>query len=336
MQKITLLTSLREVPLGRFYFQELAKLGARALAYPRCTRAWLRWLNSDPLYRQLAHTSPRLVSKIYHPYLNDKMACRERLAVLIAHYRFVRELGLGPLLVRAARAPVSLCTITGKHGAQYELQLSAVAPMQREGDLLLQLCHQDKPVYSVVFSFFQTGCAMAVGIGCLQGPRGDDGLDCVRDATHEWYGLRPKNLMTYLVRQLGHDCGCRHLFLVGNRNRAADYAIRKGQVHADYDALWQALGARPRANGDFVLPCEELAPPDLQLLPSKKRGEARKRHAMLVDIQYALRAALQIQPRPRLATVPAEPENRPDTPPVSQVRQAGQHAPAPIAKGLRL
>lgn len=295
MRHITLWTNLTGVPLGRFYFRELAKLIVRATRHPQLTLWWIRFLNSNPTLIQLTRISPRLASKIYHPYFNDKMNCGARLSVLVAHYEFMLQLGLDSLLLRAAQSPVSLGNIRGKFGDYFTMQLSAVAPMEREGDLLLQVTNDGKTLYSIAFCFFKNNGSMALGIGCIQGPAGENRLDYVRHATHALHGLRPKNLMVRLVQQLGVEFGCRDIFLVGNVNRAADYAIQKKQVHADYDSLWQEMGAQRMLNGDFRLACTDLEPPDLQSIPSKKRSEARKRHDILLEFSKLLIKNINIE-----------------------------------------
>lgn len=284
MRQVTPWTYLARTPFSWFYLKEFAKLLVRTMRYPYCTWRWINFLNSNPLLRQLTWISPRLVTKIYHPYFNKKMNRRAKLSMLAAHYQFMLQLGFGALLLRAARSPVPLGEIRGKYGDYFSLQLSAVAPMEREGDLLLQIVFDERALYSIAFHFLKSGPAMAVGIGCIQGPAGGDGLARVRHATHALHGLRPKNLLVRLIQQLGFELGCRDMFLVGNQNRAADYAIRKRQVHADYDALWQEMGAARLPTGNFHMACAALPPLDIQSIPSKKRSEAKKRHQTLLEI----------------------------------------------------
>jgi hypothetical protein len=100
--------------------------------------------------------------------------------------------------------------------------------------------------------------------------------------------------MVSLVQQLGHDYGCGRLVMVSNRNRVIYKAIRHGRVLADYDQLWEELGARLRTDGDYELDCAPVAAPDLERIPSKKRSEARKRYelvrAMAESVSVSLRA----------------------------------------------
>jgi uncharacterized protein VirK/YbjX len=286
--------------------RETLKLALRARLHRSATHSWLQLLNSHPLFLELAKASPRLIYKIYRPYLSNTMGCAQRVELLRAHYRHVFSLGLGPLTVRAARDAVQLGVIEGKSGLPYQVRLRAIEPMEREGELVLQLVQGDELVYGCAFSFFHGERGMVLGIGCMQGPRGERGLQLIKDATRELHGLRPKNLMVKLLSRIAHDHGCDALRLVGNANRAVCGATRQGKVHADYDALWQEMDAQPRADGDYQLPCGPITAPDLEAIASKKRSEARKRHETLSALSDTIAAALHA---PRFEAVPGLPDH---------------------------
>jgi uncharacterized protein VirK/YbjX len=285
---------------GLKHVRETLKLSVRALLHRQATYHWLQLLNSHPLFADLAKASPRLLYKIYRPYLSNTMNCAQRVELLRQHYRFVFRQGMGPLTVQAARGAVWLGGVEGKSGAGYEVRLRAIEPMEREGELVLQLMQGEELIYSCAFSFFPGERGMVLGVGCMQGPRGERGLQLIKDATRELHGMRPKNMMVKLLGQIGHDHGCAELRLVGNANRVVCGATRQGKVHADYDALWQEMDAQPRADGDYQLGCAAIAAPDLAEIASKKRSEARKRHETLMALSTQIAASLHA---PRIEAV---------------------------------
>ncbi|MET0265827.1 MAG: VirK/YbjX family protein [Duganella sp.] len=297
------LTGLRKL-------RETLKLSARALLHRQAASGWLELLNAHPLFLDLVAEHPRLVYKIFRPYFSNTMDCQGRLNVLSQHYRFILRQGLGPLTARASREPVELGSVMGKSGLLYHVQLRAVEPMEREGELVLQLLQGDEVVYNCAFTFQNDGGAMVLGVGCMQGPRGAHGLQLIKDATRDLHGLRPKNMMIKLLSQIGHALGCSELRLVGNANRTVCRSVRQGKVHADYNALWQELDASPRADGDYRLPCEQLAPLDLEAIASKKRSEARKRHDALRELADAVSASLRPS-GPALALASSTPADLP-------------------------
>lgn len=303
-QLITLRTGLAARDGALSYLRDSLKLSLRAFLNRQATYGWLQLLNSHPLYRELVQIYPLMVYKIYRPYLSNAFSCAQRLTLVQDHYRFVLRHGLGPLVVRAARAPMILGAVEGKSGRAYQLELHAVAPLEREGELMLRLLQDGERVFSAAFLFFQGERGMTLGIGCMQGPQDDAGQQRIKEATRDLHGLRPKNLIVHLLRQLGHAYGCADLRLVGNANRTARTALRKGKVHADYDTLWQELDAEPRADGDYQLACAPLAEPDMSAIASKKRSEYRKRHETLEALAAILQTGLQA---PRLAPVAQAP-----------------------------
>ena len=67
----------------------------------------------------------------------------------------------------------------------------------------------------------------------------------------------------------------------------------QGKVLADYDQVWEELGAVRRPDGDFELDCRDLAPPALEDVESKRRSELRKRHALCGIVHSAVGARLR-------------------------------------------
>ena len=287
---ITLRCGLRAELAGPAYLREALKLSVRALLYPRETARWLALLNSHPLFGQMLPSCPRLVNKIYRSYFSTRLRCQDRLELLQTHYDSVIEAGLAPLVARAAQGPVEVCRLQARADPDYRIELRAGGVLCREGELILQLMHGADLLQSVAFSFVRDGTGAAIGIGCLQGAPGGGSLERIRNATRELHGMRPKNLLVRMVRQFGHDLGCDQLVLVGNRNRVVTASMRRGKVHADYDSLWQELRAAPGPDGNYRLACDDLPAPQLEEIASKKRSEARKRHAMLLAAIAAIRS----------------------------------------------
>jgi uncharacterized protein VirK/YbjX len=247
----------------------------------RQTPAWLHLLNSHPAFSEYLRTCPRFLYKVYRPYSSTALTPADRLEAVRAHYHFIFQRGLGQTVARASLGPVELAASSGKSGLPYAIQLRTVDLFDREGELVLQLAQGGKVIYTVAFTVAPRAGRPAVSIGCIQGGKTADARDAIRLATRDLHGIRPKQLMVSLVRQLGHEYGCERLHLVSNRNRVIYKAIRHGRVLADYDVLWEELGAVRNAGGDYELDCAPLGAPDLESIPSKKRSEAKKRHELM-------------------------------------------------------
>jgi uncharacterized protein VirK/YbjX len=274
------------------YWRELLKLKARAMVHRAHTRRWLKLLNSHPAFSDYVQNWPRFLYKIYRPYLTNTLDMDARLVALTSHYQFVFQRGLGPIVAQASHAGLTLAACEGKSGTRYQVRLRAVGTLEREGDLALQLCQDGTLLYTVAFTFSWRGEGMAVSIGCIQGARDEGTLEAIRIATRELHGVRPKQLLVTLVRELGFAFGCGRLYLVSNANRVVHSALRQGRVRADYDQLWHELGAELQADGDYMLACAPLAPLALEDIASKKRAEARRRHALVASLAADVTARL--------------------------------------------
>jgi uncharacterized protein VirK/YbjX len=271
--------------LSRFpLLRERIKIRVRALLHPLQTPAWLRLLNSHPAFSEYVRNCPRFLYKVYRPYISQAMHPDDRLAAIQAHYQFIFRRGLGQLVARASLGPVVLASCEGKSGLPYEIQLRTVNMFDREGELVLQLAQGDKVIYTTAFTVAPRAGRPAISIGCVQGGKLDDARESIRVATRDLHGMRPKQLMVSLVRQLGFEYGCERLHLVSNRNRVIYKAIKHGRVLADYDLLWAELGAERNFSGDYELDCAAMAAPDLESIPSKKRSEARKRYELMCSL----------------------------------------------------
>lgn len=266
---------------GLRYQRERLKIHVRALLHRRQAPAWLQLLNSHPAFSDYIRTCPRFLYKAFRPYNSHALDADARLAALRAHYAFVFRRGLGQLVARASLGPVVLAAVTGKNDARYDIQLRTVDVFDREGEFVLQLACAGAVLYTVAFTVAPRDGVDTIAIGCIQGGKTADARDAIRSATRALHGIRPKQLMVTLVRALGHDYGCARMVMVSNRNRVIYKAIKHGRVLADYDELWEELGARRRDDGDYELDCLALMPPDLAAIESKKRSEAKKRYEMV-------------------------------------------------------
>lgn len=274
---VKLLTCLAHDRPGLALLVKKIKLVARGIFHFRRTQRWLAYWNSTPMRVELARAMPKLLPKIYRPYQSLRLRGRDRIDVLISHYDFICRHGLEPLVLSATRSPALLGSFAGKSGAVYELRLSAASPLEREGELILQLYCDQRPLFSIAFTFYNSDLHWCVGIGCLQGPKGCDAQGRVRNATRDMFGLRPKALMLRLAQELGRTCGCKKAILVGNRNRVLVRQIRTGKLLADYDDFWREMGAMRRPDGDYQISCENIRLSNPMDVPSHKRSETRKR-----------------------------------------------------------
>ncbi|MGK5021405.1 VirK/YbjX family protein [Janthinobacterium sp. LB2P10] len=265
------------------------KAALGALVFPVQRARWQAFIAGTPGLAALAQAHPSLLYKIYRPYASRHIGCAARAELLRGHYRFLWQAGARPLVEYAARRALVLAAIEGKDGAIYRLQLTAIHDSHREGDLCLRLTRDGVSLYLASFLFRPQPGGCAIQLGALQGLRSAAGAQAVKEATRALHGCRPKNLMVAALRDLGDFFGCGHLDLVSNANRIALNWHRRRHISSDYDLAWQELQALPTSDGNYRLPCSACGMPDLEQLPSKKRAEARRRGAMLLQLAADMR-----------------------------------------------
>lgn len=273
--------------------KDRAKLLLGAAIYPGHTRRWKGYVEQHPVLRDLAPTLPKIVHKIYRPYLSNHLGCAGRVDVLVNHYTAIGEAGLMQLVRRAALVPVTLAEFEGKGGTPVSLKLSAISEAHREGELALHLCSQGQTIYTLSFTFMLQDGVRHLALGGLQGISAENGAALIKQLTRELHGFRPKNFMVAILRRLGACLGCEKVILVSNSNRIVVNWRRVDRISSDYDATWREMKARQRNDGNFELPCE-AAPRDLESVPSHKRSEMRKRFALQSSVEQQMEAVLAL------------------------------------------
>ena len=263
-----------------------------ALLWPGATQNWLNFVDATPLLRDAIAQQPKLITKIYRPFLNRDYSCMQRVSVLKTHYQRVHDLGLTELTARALVTPQTIYQGSTKSETPFELRLSATQQGHREGEFCLSLIYHDH-------SLFELNCTLAVQdgkpyllIGRLQGTSQPEAQQLVRQATSDLHACRPANLMLHAARNLAAIWQCEALLLISNRKRIALNLWRRFHITANYDKTWLEAGASLRANGWYTL--EPLAEKEIDLseIASKKRAEAKRRQALLNAVYAGLLAHL--------------------------------------------
>ncbi len=259
------------------------------LLSPRATTDWLDYIAQTPFLAKALKHQPKLITKIYRPYLATGFNCDGRVQILKAHYQAAQALGLAALMDKALSSPQLIYQGSTKSDSTFELQLSASDQGHREGEFCLSLIYQGH-------SLFELNCTLAfidekpcLMVGRLQGTAQNQGQQLVRQATSDLHACRPANLMLHAARNLAAIWHCDSLLLISNRKRIALNLWRRFHITANYDKTWTEAGATLRDDGWYEL--EPLSEKDIDLsdIASKKRAEAKRRQALLNGIYLGLK-----------------------------------------------
>jgi uncharacterized protein VirK/YbjX len=269
--------------------RERWKLKIGKLFFPSQTNRWLRYVHAHPhLFSQISHF-PKLLTKIYRPYVSRVFNCQSRVDHLIEHYELVEQLKLSPLISQALNHELVLADLQGATHHALKVVLGAVRHGHREGEIEFQLKWQDAIIFSMTCSLMATSSSLALKIAKVQGSADSGAKEAIKSATKACFGARPQTVLLQVAQAFGEAVGCQEIILIGNQNRVSLNPMRRRKITSNYDALWLEHGASPNQTGDFSLPTAVQRQVDLSDVPSNKRSQYRKRYELFNALQAQVR-----------------------------------------------
>ena len=276
----------------------------RTLWYGRTSSRWFAFLDANAFRRRLTRLQPEWAEKLHRPYRRCDLSAAARLDCLIAHGLAIERLGWQRLVLRLSTRPLTIARFIGKDDIERRLVLGPAGQFMKEGELCLHLCCGAQRIYSAAFSLLGAG-ALALDIGCLQGPDDPAARDLVRSTTKALQGWRPRDLMLMALKALAQAVAAPTLVGVTGSRHVYRHWRKRRAFAFDYDSFWTEHEGRLRDDGDFEL-SPVCAHKPIDQLPSNKRAEARRRQALAADIRSQIGVALgACSPAERAPTVTA-------------------------------
>lgn len=265
-----------------------AKYLVRAASVPLRHHRFLAFLHAHPLSRACVRRDPRLLERHLHRFVNRHWHRGGRLQALHHHYRFLLA-RLPASLFEAVyvRGRARLGAVVLKDGSRLLLNMKPPIEMGCEGELTIELSELNgRPLYRVVMTVIDEQPTLA--IGCIQGPVGADAREQVRELTKQLHGMRPKQLMLWLVYAMAEQWGVRRIVAVGN-----DAHPLRGRLRfvADYDGFWQEQGGVVTPEGWFALPLAMPLREEVDV-PSRHRASFRRRVELRRQLELLLHDAM--------------------------------------------
>jgi uncharacterized protein len=282
----------RVVVLGTlFRAASYARPGTEPIAFRHVLAHWLRcashldtfrtWMGDagNPALQEVLALRPSIVTCAVHPYLHSSWPARRKLEAVAGHHALLQ--GRLAFLRTASSRPIELADL----GERLQIQIEAPGKFEHEGQLVMNLAHDELRLYSLAFNFGTAGGKRLAYVGALQGLNSPDALQIYRALTHRMHGLRPRDLLVTAFRALCLALGFRRILAVSDRDRVSSnrYFASSSQVFASYDAAWLENGGVATEEGFFELgAC--LAPRSADDIPSRKRAQYRRRYALVSDL----------------------------------------------------
>ncbi|MBJ6726468.1 VirK/YbjX family protein [Geomesophilobacter sediminis] len=287
------------------------KLLLRLLLFQRHHRK-VEAIFARPSLFQIMAANPRIVEKPYRDYLFTGTGLAERVRMIEESYRFVEE-SFPPSWIRSifVERDFTLATLDLPGTAPLAVRLHYQDRFEKEGELTLALYDTERRLYSATFSLLAGSRRRSAIVGCLIGPEttgssSEQDLDAIRQLTKSLHGLRPQNLVFFLLQSLCRHLGVEDLRGVSCRTHVyGGSAKKRDRIKFDYDRFWEEIGGEPAQQaGLFTLPIQHARRP-IADIRSNKRAAYQRRYALLDDLDRQVRQALH------LPMVPARPDEQP-------------------------
>lgn len=261
------------------------KLTIRNLLHPTYSKPWKEFLSTKfiPLPHELFVLHQ---AKVHRPFYDKRLSRKEKFALLKNCYEsLVLKFKEESLIGLMALEGMKVCHFASKNGEEYRIILSTDIQYSREGFFTLVLLDKVGKIMTVAFSIDFSSPKPRLLIGSLQATP-VDGLNRIRHATHEMFGLQPRMFLIHLLKVFGNILGVQEIEAISDDNHVYNslrYRRRLKNKFQSYDTFWEEIGTQS-SNGNFNIDVG-IHRKAIEEYASKKRSEYRKRYALLDEIE---------------------------------------------------
>lgn len=294
-----LLLKQREIKeiLAILPFRQKLRFLIRITRHPDIALAWLKFITSEPLCHCPSPSALyRNLQKPLQPYLNHTFSAQQRLQFLQGHFECLRQVfgfDSDQRYSAIAGQGLRLAVFSSKNHKDYALTLSLTEHFHGEGEFKLSLedATNQKQIAVVAFSL-GTNPKRRIYIGCLHGYY-SGGVEFIRLITHDFSGIRPKNLLMFALYDLAEAWNIKSFRAIDNSKRINGQCKDSPQTRpalskADYESFWKELGGHYIGNGWFKLPSRLK-----QKSPEKVRSKHREEHHRKLQLREQIRSQIQ-------------------------------------------
>ena len=273
--------------------RERWKIKLGKLIFPKETLRWVRYVYKHTYLMSAVSDFPKLLTKIYRPYVSRRYDCKGRVDHLIQHYELAEKLNLDNLISQAIDSALIIFNYQTKNDQTFQILFKAITDGHREGEIEFQLNWNEKIIYTLSCSFVEVDGGIALKVAKIQGSIFENTKDLIKELTKACYGARPPTVLLEAAKNFAIAAGCREIILVGNQNRVALNPLRNKRISADYDVIWLEHGAMKMLNGNFqLINLESDKRTPLSEVPSHKRSMYRNRFNLFSEINDQIKNAI--------------------------------------------
>lgn len=264
------------------------KMLASAIAHKNAISQWYGTLD-NPLRTRAVARYPLIEGAMYWPYINHQWSVEKRLQVIDRHYRLLD--GAAAIIAEATFSDLVLVRMDAEFPGLH-LVLEKAPWFLREGEIVLSIFVNEHRVYSAAFTLGVEDGRRVAYVGALQGRSIENVMEIYRNMTHALHGMRPRDFLLAALKLLLSSIGVEAIWGVCTENQQHWGKYFAGahdeKLVANYDEVWREHGGTALGNGFFEL-LPEVQYKDMVEIPTRKRANYRRRHAMLEKVSSILR-----------------------------------------------
>ncbi|WP_308515768.1 DUF535 family protein [Sphingomonas flavescens] len=155
--------------------------------------------------------------------------------------------------------------------------------LSREGHLTVSLFKNDFRAFTLTFSI-NLNPVPSIFVGSIQGRQDKDILSTYRDLTKDFNGVRPRDLIIEMLRELASKLNIARIDAVADEAKISRHAYYGGASGGlNYNEIWEDRGAVRSSSSSYELPISSKRR-ELEEVAPKKRSMYRRRYDMLDEI----------------------------------------------------
>jgi uncharacterized protein VirK/YbjX len=237
-------------------------------------------LFSSPELRPVLRVEPRVMFKFLRDYLATDLSRKERAAMLIHHYAFLKDRVGERFYAQIIDRRLELCSLDEGEEA-HRIWLSFPRTPYSEGDLTLTFEVGGDDIYTLSFT---------IGPGAIAGLAAPDamyvarvqgkgkGLERIRQATKDCCDISPAALLLTAAEGIAEALDLEHMVGIGATTQVAPRESAKFEnLFKAYDEFWKSVGGSPLHRNMYHLPVPMPGKPITSVKRDHRSRAQRKR-----------------------------------------------------------
>ena len=264
--------------------REWLRYRVRRLVFATQCQALVDFIHENPLWQPVFVQYPYRVNTLLSQYCDKHFNATQRLEAIKTNFAMAEKhfsVALCETLI--SQQPVLLAQLTDE--LALNLTLNHIDPYEGFFAIALTDANQ-RTIYSASFTFLADNRLL---IASIQGPKGDEAQDLVRQATKLLHGVRPMFMLVNAFKVFAETLNCR-LEGIPHKRQAKYRWNDSAKLLFNYDEFWQENEGKLAENYWQIPTALERRP--LEEIQSKKRSMYRKRYdmfdQMIVEVQSLL------------------------------------------------